>query len=224
MGTFECAGLYDISMFSTAFVRTLILTATLLLCLSVAPVHAQLRGKIAVGASAGTFQPTSSELSTKSVVFIPTISRVPRQGWRVAVGLNWFNADVDGSFVNTSDQFGELTVRPLMGGIQYTFMSGRFAMTPSVVGGPAWNRLEVAGNLRDIFAVDGEDEATTWSVAIRPGLSANYAFTERFGVMAFTGYLFNRPEFDVHTPLGDIRTPWKADGFALTAGIIVSLF
>ena len=99
------ADLYDISMFNSAFVRTVILGAALLLCLNAAPVHAQLRGKIAVGASAGTFQPSASELSTKSVVFIPTISRVPKQGWRVAVGLNWFNADVDGSFVNIPDQF-----------------------------------------------------------------------------------------------------------------------
>ena len=224
MGTFGRADLYDISMFNTAFVRTVILGAALLLCLNAAPVHAQLRGKIAVGASAGTFQPSASELSTKSVVFIPTISRVPKQGWRVAVGLNWFNADVAGSFVNIPDQFGEFTSRPLMAGIQYTFMNGRFATTPSIVGGPAWNRLEVGDNLRGIYSVDGENEATTWSVAIRPGLSANYAFTERFGVMAFTGYLFNRPEFDVQTPLGEIRTRWKANGFALTGGIVVGLF
>ena len=43
-------------------------------------------------------------------------------------------------------------------------------------------------------------------------------------MMAFTGYLFNRPEFDVQTPLGEIRTRWKANGFALTAGIVVGLF
>jgi hypothetical protein len=195
-------------------------------CLFGSPAYAQLRGKIAVGASVVKFEPASDGLKAK-VRVVPTISRVPKPGWGLALGLNWFEADVDGDFVGLGDRLGKLTVRPLMAGIGYTAMSGPLSFNASIIGGPAQNRLKVDDDWTSVFSVGGDDfksKATVWTFAVRPGVSATYAVGPRFGLTAFAGYLFNRPEFKVRGPIGERDTPWKADGFSVSAGVVVPIY
>lgn len=191
---------------------------------------AQLRGKAQVGVSVSSLNPASSELTTK-VRIVPTFGRVPSKGWGIAAGLNWFDADVDGGFVGLTRRLGTVNVRPVMAGVGYTAVVGRFYITPSVVAGPAWNRLKVDDDLRDAFSVRGnlggddfQTKGHAVTLAVRPGISATYAVAPRFGLTAFAGYLFNRPDFDVQIPTGQTRTPWKADGLALSAGVVVPVF
>ena len=202
--------------------------AVLLCSFFAAPAEAQLVGKIAVGVSVVKFEPASDGLTSK-VRVVPTISRVPRKGWGLVGALNWVEADVDGDFVGISRQLGRVNVRPFMGGVGYTATAGAFSIQPSIVAGPAWNRLEVDDDLTSTFAVragddDFNDQAESVTFAVRPGVSATYAFAPRFGVTAFAGYLFNRPKFDVLAPTGDARVPWKTDGLSVSGGVVVSLF
>ena len=208
----------------------LVVTAVLLAFLAEGTAYAQLEKRIAVGVSVVRFEPEASELKTKLRV-VPTVSRVPRPGWGIAAGLNWFDADVDGGFVGLDRRLGKVNVRPLMAGVGYTALVGRLYITPSVVAGPAWNRLKVDDDLRDAFSVRGnlggddfQTKGHAVTLAVRPGVSATYAVAPRFGLTAFAGYLFNRPDFDVLTPTSQTRTPWKTDGFSLSAGIVVPVF
>ena len=195
-------------------------------CLFGSPAYAQLRGRFAVGASVVKFEPASDGLNSK-VRVVPTISRVPKPGWGLALGLNWFEADVDGDFAGLGDRLGKLNVRPFMAGIGYTAMSGPFSVNASIIGGPAQNRLKIDDDWTSLYSVGGDDfesKATVYTFAVRPGISATYAVSPRFGLTAFAGYLFNRPEFTVRTPAGDVDTPWKADGFAVSAGVVIPIY
>jgi hypothetical protein len=196
--------------------------------------YAQLEKRFAVGVSVANFEPEASELDAKMRI-VPTISRVPRPGWGIALALNWYEADVN-DFVGVHDlndgQLGKINVRPFMAGVGYTIMRGPLSITPSIVAGPAWNRLEVDDDITDLFFVSKEgdddfgDKADVISFAVRPGLSATYAVTSRFGITGFAGYLFNRPKFDVVSAFNNFptRTEWNADGLALSAGIVVPVF
>ena len=187
--------------------------------------HAQLEKRFAVGVSVANFEPEAPELDAK-VRIVPTISRVPTPGWGAALALNWVEADVHGGFAGLDDRLGRLRARPFMAGIGYTAMWGPLSVNPSIVAGPAWNTLKINDAYTDPFSVgeDSENEASVISFAVRPGISATYAIAPRFGVTAFVGYLFNRPEFDLQTPVGEITSPWKADGLALSVGIVVPVF
>jgi hypothetical protein len=203
-----------------------VLAAILLSVFAEGTAYAQLEKRFAVGVSIVRFEPEAPELSTK-VKVVPTIGRVPRPGWSVALALNWVEADVNGGFAGLDARLGRLNARPFMGGIGYTAMWGPFSINPSIVAGPSWNTFEIDDAHTGAFAVGGDDfdtEASVISFAVRPGISATYAITPRFGVTAFAGYLFNRPEFKVRGPLGETSTEWKADGLSVSAGIVVPVF
>lgn len=212
-------------------IARIVLTAAAFTALAHGTAYAQLEKRFAVGVSVAKFEPAASELSTK-VKVVPTISRVPKPGWNIALALNWYNADVTDSFFPLDDRLGELTVRPFMGGVGYTVMRGPLSITPSIVAGPAWNKLEVPDDLKDLVFVSKEgdedfgDDANTVTFVVRPGVNVTYAVTPRFGVTAFAGYLFNRPKFDVVTALNSFAstTSWKADGLSVSAGIVVPIF
>ncbi|HJR60808.1 MAG TPA: hypothetical protein VJ813_15470 [Vicinamibacterales bacterium] len=203
-----------------------VLAAVLVLLVIATPASAQLRGSFTVGAAITTIRPSAAELTTK-VKIRPTVGRVPARGWGLALAFNWFDADVAGDFVNAAGRLGQVRIRPAMAGAGYTHVHGRLGVTPSVVAGPALNTLVLDPRWQDQFEVVGsrfERRAGTLSLALRPGVSATYAFTPRFGATAFSGYVFNRPAFRISTPNGDVRTRWTTDGFVLSTGVVVSLF
>jgi hypothetical protein len=204
--------------------------AAALVLLAHGTAYAQLEKRFAVGVSVVNFEPAADELSSEMRV-VPTISRVPRQGLGLALALNWYATDVN-EFTFLDDRFAKLTVRPFMAGIGYTVMNGAFSITPSVVAGPAWNKLKVDDDVSDLFFVrkeddgDFEQDATTITFVVRPGVSATYAITPRFGVTGFAGYVFNRPKFELTSAFntGVSPIPSKADGLSLSVGIVVPIF
>ena len=193
---------------------------------SAAPVHAQMSGTVGVGAGITLVRPRSPELSTAARVR-PNLRRMPSRGWGLAVALNWFDADVDAGTAGASGRLGRLAVRPLMLGIGFTAVRGRFGIAPSLVAGPALNTLVVDDRWEGVFSPAGtrfEQRVGTVSVALRPGVSATYAIAPRFGVTGFAGYLVNRPGITMSTPAGPRRLTWNTDGVVLNAGVLVSLF
>ena len=200
--------------------------SVLIVCCCSTPAFAQRPGKVAVGVSATSVRPADSDLRPTLGVGI-TVSRVPKAGWGFSGALNWFESDLEGDFAGVNATIGKLRVRPLMGGVSYTIMSGNLATSFSVVGGPAFNRVLLRDeflNRVTLVSDDAEASAGKVSVAVRPGVNLSYAVRPRVAITGFGGYLFNRPEFTFRTTTGDIRNAWNADAFVVSGGVTFSLF
>ena len=197
----------------------------LLVCLLFAtPAAAQMQGTFAVGVGVGKVKTTSSALESK-VTVQPIFTRLPSEGWGLAFAFNWFTADVNGSVTGVSERLGRVATRPLMLGVGYTVVRGRFSVSPSVVAGPSVNTLTIDDRWDGVFEVEGssfERKVGKVSLATRPGVNVKYALTSRVGLTAFGGYFWNRPEFTINTPTGQIETKWNGDGVVGNGGIIFS--
>ena len=192
-----------------------------LILVSATPVAAQMEGRVGVGVAVTQLLPTSDELSPTTGV-TPFVRLSPKKGWGISAGLNWSRVDVDGDFAGIDGDIGRIRMRPLMGGVGYTFVSGSLYTTLSVVAGPSWNTLSLSAPLRDQFGA--EEDTDAWSFAVRPGVGVTYGLTSRFGLTGFGGFLVNRPNFKVDTSSGEVEKKFTADAFALSAGIVVTLF
>jgi hypothetical protein len=187
---------------------------------------AQLKGSFTVGLGINKIYPQDEELSTNAR-FGLSFGRIPTHGLGLTGAFNWYDADIAPGPFDGEGRIGEVAVRPLMLGIGYTFVAGRFGATPSIVAGPSFNKMSIDDARRDRYSVEGssfERKVGVVSLAVRPGLNLTYAVAPRFGLAGFAGYLFNRPKFDVRTPTGTVETTWKTDGFVTSAGIVVALF
>lgn len=206
--------------------RVAAVAVALLLCLFAGPAHAQLRGTFTVGVAVSSITPTAAELSTSPSVR-PTIGRMPSRGWGLSAALNWFEAEVTDDRVRPGEEFGTISVRPLMLGVGFTHLHGRIGFSPSFVAGPALNTVRVRDGLRDEIHTAGsgfERHVGTITLAVRPGINVTYALSPRVGLGAFAGYLFNRPSVLLDTPGGEIRTRWSTDGFVASGGVVVAVF
>ena len=189
--------------------------AVLVSLLFATPASAQLLGNWGVGVGVGKVKTTADELESK-VTVQPIISRRPSKGFGFAFAFNWFSADVNGSVVGESEKLGRLATRPILLGVAYTFMNGKFAWAPTVVAGPSYNTLKVDDRWDGTYDVDG----SSFSFAVRPGVSATYSLSSHWAIGAFGGYIVNRPEFEISTPTGVLETKWKGDGFVLNTGVV----
>jgi hypothetical protein len=176
---------------------------TLLLVLVAAPARAQhVEAGVAIAAARS---PDSAHWRPH---FVPVIRLAPKQGWGVAGALNWFRADLDGAGLPD----GRITVRPLMGGYGYTWLTHGSLVTVSAVTGPAWGTLQAAGHSQHVVS---------W--ATRPSASITIPLAPRVSAIGFAGYLWNRPSFS-HFPKADGSSTWSTDAFVLSGGAVVRLF
>jgi hypothetical protein len=200
----------------------LFVRVVLVLLLFAAPASAQLLGNWGVGVGVGKVKTTAPELESK-VTVQPIISRRPSEGWGLAFAFNWFSADVNGSVVGETERLGRVHTRPVLLGVAYTFVKGKFALAPGLVAGPSVNTLKIDDEWDGIFEVEGssfERKVGSVSFATRPGVSATYALSSHWGLGGFAGYIFNRPQFDIRTPDGVIESKWDGDGIVLSTGIV----
>jgi hypothetical protein len=184
---------------------------------------AQTEGRIGVGVAVIRALPTDDGLETSYGVGLQ-LSRIPREGFGFVGAFNWFGAEVGGAFAGVGGNVARLNVRPLMGGVGYTFRRGRAALSLSAVTGPALTTLSVKEEFRDRVRVDGDSDKHIVSLATRIGAGATFAVRPRLALTGFAGYMFNRPEFTVQTDAGEFTTPWKADSRVISIGVIYSLF
>ena len=205
--------------------RRVVLVCLLVCLLFAAPASAQLtqlKGNWGIGVGVGNVLTTAEELES-NVTIQPIIARRPSKGWGLAFAFNWFSADVNGSVVGETERLGRLHTRPILLGVAYTFVQGKFAIAPAVVAGPSVNTLKIDDQWDGIFELEGgsfERKVGSVSFATRPGVSVTYALSSHWGLAAFGGYIFNRPNFEISTPSGVIESNWKGDGIVLSTGVV----
>jgi len=141
-------------------------------------------GRLAIGASFGVSHPTTAPFESAW-----SVSPVVRFGSSAGLGLagvfDWHGASVA---AEPGSPASRLRVRPIMAGLGYTAVAGRVAVSPSLVGGYAFNRIIVpntgaAGRL----AVDAGN-----SLVWRPGVSVWINTGRRMVANLSVGRVFTR--------------------------------
>ena len=201
--------------------RTILLAAAIA-CLA-APVHAQTKGRVSVGASV-TYNFTPDGDAKSGLGFGPLIRLNPRKGWGLAGALNWFNVDLEDP-TGADGDFARLRTRPLMGGVAYSLQSGPVMTSFSIVAGPSFNRARFHDDFVARLPSGGVSLDVDNSLAVRPGIGITWTVAPRAAIVGFGGYLINRPDVVYRDRFGNqLRDHWKADSIVLSVGAVYSLF
>lgn len=121
---------------------------------------------LAAGAAVGWSDPRAGALLSR-VAISPIFKLGWARGFGPAVGFGWFQADIH-SAAAQPEVLSRVHVKPIMAGIGYTFASGRVSVSPSIMGGVAFNSLTVTD---DTGAAAGLPVEVDNSLAWRPGIS-----------------------------------------------------
>jgi hypothetical protein len=114
----------------------------------------------------------------------------------------------------------EIRIRPVLGGVAYGAQGDRRTISFSLVGGIAFNSLE----LPDVMAEPEIPLSISNSFAVRPGTSLWFDVDRRFAVNIAASYLMTRPRVRVLAD-GEIQTrSLRADALLINAGIVYKLF
>ena len=98
-------------------------------------------GFLALGGSFVWSAPRTATLR-KRVALSPLIKLGSGRGLGLAVGLDWFQAELQ-SLAESREVLTRVQIKPVMLGASYTFASERTSLSASLVGGYAWNSLTV---------------------------------------------------------------------------------
>jgi hypothetical protein len=199
-------------------VKLTILCAAMLACTASAA-SAQTEGRLGVGGSL-TINATPDQDSGTAITIGPLVRLVPRPGWRVSGAFNWFRVGLDDP-AGGSDEFARLRTRPLMAGISYTMGHQPVLTTFSIVAGPSFNKAE----FDTAFVSSGAAIDANNSFAVRPGASVTWTVAPRVALVAFGGYIVNRPDVTYRDRTGSEFTGrWNADAVVVSVGAVYSIF
>ena len=173
---------------------------------------------LAVGVSVGLSHPRSPALETR-VAISPVIKLGSGEGLGVAVGFDWFQAEVQ---LATSGPAAmtRIHVKPIMVGLSYTLDSDRVSLSPSIVAGYAFNSLSVT----DRGAVATLPVEVDNSLAWRIGASAWFDVSRRFALNVSGGYLMTPLRLTVLEDSRLVKQNQRGDTAIAHVGLAYRLF
>jgi hypothetical protein len=143
----------------------------------------------------------------------------PRNGWGPTIGFSWTTTKIQEG-VDGQAALATLKVRPVMAGLEYGVARDRLAASFSVVGGYAFNGLDVdTTRLGQGRAIDVSN-----SFAARVGASVWYDVTPRIGLNLFTGYRLARPDVTFASDTTIVTRRVNADAVIVSVGIAYWVF
>ena len=175
-------------------------------------------GLIAVGVSAGLSYPRSPALEHR-VAISPVIKLGSGEGLGVAVGFDWFQAEVQLPASGPA-AVTRIHVKPMMVGLSYTLDSGRVSLSPSIVAGYAFNSLSVT----ERGAVARLPVEVDNSMAWRIGASAWFDVSRRFALNVSGGYLITRLRLTVLEDSRLVKRDQRGDTAITHVGLAYRLF
>lgn len=146
------------------------------------------RRLFAIGVSLNNSDPRAATLDRR--FSIGAIVRIGSgRGLAPTIAFNWITTELFAAGHRPSRSLGHVRIRPVMGGIGYTWRGARMSATASLVAGYAFNALRIGDVVPDGELALRVDNSFAW----RPGLSIWYDINDRFAVNGFGGYLVTRP-------------------------------
>jgi hyperosmotically inducible protein len=173
---------------------------------------------LAVGVSVGLSHPRSPALETR-VAISPVIKLGSGEGLGVAVGFDWFQAEVQLAASGPA-AMTRIHVKPIMVGLSYTLDSDRVSLSPSIVAGYAFNSLSVT----DRGAVASLPVEVDNSLAWRIGASAWFDVSRRFALNVSGGYLITRLRLTVLEDSSLVKQNQRGDTAIAHVGLAYRLF
>jgi hypothetical protein len=173
---------------------------------------------LAVGVSVGLSHPRSPALETR-VAISPVIKLGSGEGLGVAVGFDWFQAEVQLAASGPA-AMTRIHVKPIMVGLSYTLDSGRVSLSPSIVAGYAFNSLSVT----DRGAVASLPVEVDNSLAWRIGASAWFDVSRRFALNVSGGYLMTPLRLTVLEDSSLVKQNQRGDTAIAHVGLAYRLF
>ena len=171
-----------------------------------------------MGVSVGLSHPRSPALETR-VAISPVIKLGSGEGLGVAVGFDWFQAEVRLAASGPA-AMTRIHVKPIMVGLSYTLDSDRVSLSPSIVAGYAFNSLSVT----DRGAVASLPVEVDNSLAWRIGASAWFDVSRRFALNVSGGYLMTRLRLTVLEDSSLVKQNQRGDTAIAHVGLAYRLF
>ena len=173
---------------------------------------------LAVGATFGWSGPRVGTLDSR-VSLGPLFRLGSGRGFGPTLALNWFQTTVQGASPEP-DVVSRIHLRPIMGGIGYTWASERVSVSPSIVGGISFNSLTVP----QTGEAGGVAVEVANSLLWRPGVSLWIDVSRRAAVNVSTGYVVTglRVTFLDNGRL--VERDVKGDTAIVHAGVAYKLF
>ncbi|MCC7242178.1 MAG: BON domain-containing protein [Acidobacteria bacterium] len=175
-------------------------------------------GGFAIGGSIGLNNPRGRAAGAR-VSISPLVRLGSGGGLGPAVAFDWFDAAPIAPPDAVGD-VGRVRVRPVMAGVRYTLPLGRLSLSPSLVGGYAFNSLRVA----ETGAVERLSVGVANSFAWRPGVSIWVESGRRTAIHLSVGRVMTSPRFTV-VEGGRLRErSLSADATILQIGLAYKVF
>jgi hypothetical protein len=199
-----------------------------LLAAAPAELRAQTDGKFALGVGiTAKPAPRADSRGTSGTSLLWRIGH-GREGWGWKYGLSWYSTALDRSLTGGSHEFGELNIKPFLGGYGYTHIMGRTKVSTNVLAGYAMTSFRLRDGFAQAFRTESGLEAidvksaSTW--VVKPEVSAWRDLTRKVGLNLSVGYMIARPKLTV-TPTVDNETRRvTADVFMIKVGAVYSIF
>ena len=173
---------------------------------------------LALGASVGWTDPRTAALKQR-VTVSPLIRFGSGRGLGLAIGLNWFQAELQ-SLAGRPDVLTRVQIKPIMLGAGYTIASERTSLSASLVGGYAWNSLTVT----DTGTAEGLPVEVDNSLVWRPGASLWFDVNRRTALNFSIGYVVTRLQLTVLEGGRLEKRSERGDTTIVHAGIAYKLF
>ena len=141
-----------------------------------------------LGASVRITRPSATTLE-RALSVGPLLRLRPRNGLGPTVAFNWMNTEIEAG-AGGRPALAAIRLRPVMAGVEYGAVRGRFAAGASVVAGYSFNRLDIDTTRAGPGRAIDVGHSFVW----RPGAAVWFDVTDRVGINVFGGYLFTSPE------------------------------
>lgn len=180
--------------------------------------------RVGVGGSVGGIFPIDDDVKVGRA-FGFNFGLAPEHGLGLTMGFGWYTADLTLSGVSGDAEVGDLRVRPLMGGVGYTWVKGKVATGVSINAGVSFNSIRLDDQYRTFFGPGAEVRAdASNSFAARPQFRVEYAVARKLGVYTSVGYFFTEFDNVIETPRGRFENEWDASSFNIFVGAMVYPF
>lgn len=173
---------------------------------------------LAIGVSVTHTEPREATLGSNLGIG-PLLRIGAGSGLAPTFAFNWISTPLHADA--TSDaRLGEVRVRPIMGGLGYTWSGARTAATVSLVAGYAFNSLRIAAVVPGQPVPLRVENSFAW----RPGMSVWYDVNRRIALNGFAGVLVARPDATFLVGDRSDTRELRMDSAVIRLGVAYKLF